>query len=253
MNEGHPSQDGLRGSAPRWSSFTYLGECGECSDELSPKPGLGDSSQFGDICRASRRQQPASEISENVPPEQAMVSLAAAQVGDWVRIVALNCGDSNSRLMAMGLMPNLVVQVVSRTGTGSVIVALHQHRLGLGADMAQRIQVMAAASLAANPAEDHSDDPVSKSTPTMDTLSPSATAPTLKLREAAIGSRLKVIGYEPTARDYKRKLLAMGLTPGTEVRVTRHAPLGDPTEIEVRNFHLSLRKDEADALIIQPL
>ena len=76
---------------------------------------------------------------------------------------------------------------------------------------------------------------------------------TVKLRDVAIGSVLRVIGYEPTARDYKRKLLAMGLTPGTELRVTRHAPLGDPTEIEVRDFHLSLRKDEADALIVSPV
>lgn len=75
----------------------------------------------------------------------------------------------------------------------------------------------------------------------------------LKLRDAAIGSVLRVIGYEPTMRDYKRKLLAMGLTPGTELRVTRHAPLGDPTEIQVRGFHLSLRKDEADALIVTPV
>ncbi len=37
------------------------------------------------------------------------------------------------------------------------------------------------------------------------------------------------------------------------LRVTRHAPLGDPTEIEVRDFHLSLRKDEADALIVTPV
>jgi ferrous iron transport protein A len=54
-------------------------------------------------------------------------------------------------------------------------------------------------------------------------------------------------------RGYKRKLLAMGLTPGTEIVVTRHAPLGDPTEIEVRGFRLSLRKGEADALQIVPV
>lgn len=74
---------------------------------------------------------------------------------------------------------------------------------------------------------------------------------TVKLRNAAIGSVMKVIGYEPAARDYKRKLLAMGLTPNTEFTVTRHAPLGDPTEIEVRGFRLSLRKTEADALIVE--
>ena len=75
--------------------------------------------------------------------------------------------------------------------------------------------------------------------------------PTTKLQDVAIGSHLKVVGYEPTARDYKRKLLAMGLTPATELVVKRHAPLGEPTEIEVRGFRLSLRKAEADALLVE--
>ena len=45
----------------------------------------------------------------------------------------------------------------------------------------------------------------------------------------------------------------MGLTPGTELSVVRVAPLGDPVEIKVRGFSLSLRKDEADALQIEKL
>lgn len=83
-------------------------------------------------------------------------------------------------------------------------------------------------------------------------MQPATENSAIKLRDVAIGSTLKVVGYEPTARDYKRKLLAMGLTPGTELLVKRHAPLGDPTEIEVRGFRLSLRKAEADALIVEP-
>ena len=43
----------------------------------------------------------------------------------------------------------------------------------------------------------------------------------------------------------------MGLTPGTEFEVTRTAPLGDPVEIRVRGFDLSLRKDEAAILKIE--
>jgi EAL domain-containing protein (putative c-di-GMP-specific phosphodiesterase class I)/Fe2+ transport system protein FeoA len=74
----------------------------------------------------------------------------------------------------------------------------------------------------------------------------------LKLQNLSI-STLKVIGYEAGANDYKRKLLAMGLIPGTEFFVKRYAPLGDPIEIEVRGFNLSLRKDEADVLIVQPV
>lgn len=80
-----------------------------------------------------------------------------------------------------------------------------------------------------------------------------STPASVSLRQAAIGSRLRVVGYAAIGRDYKRKLLAMGLTPGTEFVVTRHAPLGDPTQIELRGFHLSLRKQEADAMVLEPV
>ncbi len=70
------------------------------------------------------------------------------------------------------------------------------------------------------------------------------------LRDLAVGCIGKVVGYETSSRSYKAKLLAMGLTPGTEFTVIRRAPLGDPIEIHVRGFKLSLRKDEADALFV---
>lgn len=72
-----------------------------------------------------------------------------------------------------------------------------------------------------------------------------------QLGDLAVGAIARVIGYEKTARGYKNKLLAMGLTPGTEFTVTRHAPLGDPVEILVRGFKLSLRKDEAKTLFVE--
>jgi Fe2+ transport system protein FeoA len=43
----------------------------------------------------------------------------------------------------------------------------------------------------------------------------------------------------------------MGVLPGTEVRIVRLAPLGDPIEIEVRGFHLSLRKTEAAEILVE--
>jgi ferrous iron transport protein A len=47
-------------------------------------------------------------------------------------------------------------------------------------------------------------------------------------------------------------LLEMGLLPGTRVEVVRYAPLGDPVEIKVRGYNLSLRKHEAEHVWIQP-
>lgn len=67
------------------------------------------------------------------------------------------------------------------------------------------------------------------------------------------GDRAKVAGYTETGKAYRRKLLSMGLTPGVEIGVTRVAPMGDPIEIRVRGFSLSLRKEEATSLNVERL
>ena len=43
----------------------------------------------------------------------------------------------------------------------------------------------------------------------------------------------------------KRRIIDMGIIPGTRIKVQKLAPLGDPMEIKVKNFNLSLRKSEA--------
>jgi len=68
-----------------------------------------------------------------------------------------------------------------------------------------------------------------------------------------IGDLAKIIGFEPSGKPYRKKLLAMGLTPGTEFKITRFAPLGDPVEINLRGFSLTLRKDEAAVLQVEKL
>ncbi len=52
------------------------------------------------------------------------------------------------------------------------------------------------------------------------------------------------------APDVRRRLMEMGLTPGTLLRVVRFAPLGDPIDVEVRGYHLSLRKHEARQVLL---
>ena len=74
----------------------------------------------------------------------------------------------------------------------------------------------------------------------------------MNLKEMRVGESGRVAGYSESGRGYRRKLLAMGLTPGTELNVTRVAPMGDPVEIRVRGFKLSLRRDEAAAVQVEP-
>lgn len=73
----------------------------------------------------------------------------------------------------------------------------------------------------------------------------------MKMKDFALGSRLRVCGYETDDRNYRQKLLRMGLIRGAEFTLTRRAPMGDPLEINLNGSHLSLRKDEADALQVE--
>lgn len=73
----------------------------------------------------------------------------------------------------------------------------------------------------------------------------------LKFSDLRVGSQGRVLGFEKTEPAYRKKLMAMGLTPGVEFTVTRLAPLGDPVEIRLRGFSLTLRKAEAQALRLE--
>jgi ferrous iron transport protein A len=73
----------------------------------------------------------------------------------------------------------------------------------------------------------------------------------MHLSDLQCGHYAQVIGFAKGERFYRQKLLAMGLTPGTPFRLTRVAPLGDPVEIRVRGYSLSLRKAEANILNIR--
>lgn len=73
------------------------------------------------------------------------------------------------------------------------------------------------------------------------------------LDNLAVGDRGRFLGFEPGSKIYRQKLLAMGLTPGTEFKVKRVAPLGDPIELDIRGFALSLRKQEASHLRVEKI
>jgi ferrous iron transport protein A len=66
-----------------------------------------------------------------------------------------------------------------------------------------------------------------------------------------VGATARIRGYVRGERAGRERLLTMGLTPGTEITVTRVAPLGDPIEIRVRGFALTLRKDEFALLTLE--
>ena len=65
----------------------------------------------------------------------------------------------------------------------------------------------------------------------------------MTLKDLKPGERGTITGYAPTAPP--TRLMEMGMLPGAVVEVVRLAPLGDPIDLKVRGYHLSIRKHEA--------
>ena len=70
------------------------------------------------------------------------------------------------------------------------------------------------------------------------------------LRQAKIGETVKVVKLHGEGAT-KRRIRDMGLTKGVEVYIRKVAPLGDPVEITVRGYELSLRKADADMIEVE--
>lgn len=73
----------------------------------------------------------------------------------------------------------------------------------------------------------------------------------MQIKDLKVGHTVRIIALKAGDKAYRQRLLAMGLVPGTQLTVTRMAPLGDPIEIAVRGCALSLRKNEAAILQVE--
>lgn len=70
------------------------------------------------------------------------------------------------------------------------------------------------------------------------------------LRDVPVGDSATVVKLIGDGA-IKRRIMDMGITKGTKVDVRKVAPLGDPIEVTVRGFELSLRKDEAENVVVE--
>lgn len=70
------------------------------------------------------------------------------------------------------------------------------------------------------------------------------------LKEAQVGETVKVVKLNG-AGGIKRRIMDMGITKGAEVYVRKVAPLGDPVEVTVRGYELSLRKEDASMIEVE--
>ncbi|GAB5558859.1 MAG: hypothetical protein SynsKO_05060 [Synoicihabitans sp.] len=74
----------------------------------------------------------------------------------------------------------------------------------------------------------------------------------IALSHLPVGSAATLIKYPLSGNAFLR-LREMGLLPGTKLTLLRVAPMGDPMEIKVRGYNLTLRKSEADHIMVEPV
>lgn len=71
------------------------------------------------------------------------------------------------------------------------------------------------------------------------------------LRQAKVGETVKVVKLHGEGA-VKRRIMDMGITRGVSIYVRKVAPLGDPVEVTVRGYELSLRKADAEMIEVEP-
>ncbi|MEB3358923.1 MAG: FeoA family protein, partial [Synechococcales bacterium] len=170
-------------------------------------------------------------------PQGVRLPLAMTSIGDRVWVVQIKGGHRMARrLTDVGIVQGREITVISRTESGSVIVALQGCRIGLRAGMAHRVVVTTTQQEIHSSGAHHQPKSVNQSVNQGDADMPTILHP----GALAVGQSGRIVGYERGSRAYREKLLSMGLTPGTHFTITRQAPMGDPIELEVRGYKLSL-------------
>ncbi|MGO1580932.1 MAG: FeoA family protein [Peptoniphilaceae bacterium] len=74
----------------------------------------------------------------------------------------------------------------------------------------------------------------------------------LTLRNALVGKNYKIIKINGTG-PLRRRIMDMGLTKNTEIYIRKVAPLGDPVQINLRNYELTIRREDAELIEIEEI
>jgi len=167
--------------------------------------------------------------------------LSRLKINESGVVIALTGGQRFvSRLVGLGLNVGSRVQVAQPAGGGGgpMLVVTGGARLAIGRGMADKVAVSVDQQECVSGATEQAGN----------AAGPSGT----KIKDMEVGHEAAVVGYTPASdRAYCQKLLRMGLVRGAQFTLIRNAPLGDPVEIALKGFNLTLRAHEADVLNVK--
>ncbi len=159
------------------------------------------------------------------------VPLDTMEAGTTAAVLAIDADEETRELLAtQGLHPGSRLNIMTRTGS-TLLVHTEHGSLSLSTQMA--------ADIIAVVEQDQEDEQLKSE--------PEQVLPLASLEPGQSGLVLRVNGRGPAAR----RIIEMGFSSGAEVKVLKRAPLGGPVEYEVRGYHVSLRRSEAEAVIVE--
>jgi len=147
------------------------------------------------------------------------------------RVVSLLGGRGFlKRLADLGIFPGANIEVLPPAPSGGPVrVRVKGSQFGLGRGMARKVMVV-------------------EQTPAPETLEKQKLYSLRDYREGETGT---IVAINGTGK-FKNRLLEMGFVKGAEVYVQKYAPLRDPIEFVLKGYHVSLRRDEAEKIIMTP-
>ncbi|SMC52163.1 Fur family transcriptional regulator, ferric uptake regulator [Desulfocicer vacuolatum DSM 3385] len=180
--------------------------------------------------------------SKCLKTRELMMPLCRARQGETCIIKSLGGGRrAQMRLASMGLRYGDTVEVVSSQGGGQMVVATGESRFAICHGLAEKILVQHA------PREMDADASLPQGRCAGPGRLPGRKIALSHMKQGQEGVIVRV-GGEGTLR---RRLLEMGINRGTHIYVEKYAPLKDPLEIIVKGYHVSLRVEEADNIMVE--
>lgn len=184
--------------------------------------------------------------AEGKLPARSLYPLTALSAGQRGHVIRCDVSEAAQTFLdERGVRPGASVTVMA-TAEDSMLVQVGKAHISLAQSMAESIQV--------EPEEKKGE--VTSPQPTTEKeeleMQPKieAAVTQMPLHKLGVGQRgvvVRVGGKGPA----RRRMMDMGLVPGTEVKVVRTAPLGDPVEFELKGYSLSLRKSEARDITVE--
>lgn len=152
-----------------------------------------------------------------------MLTLAEAEIGKVYTIETIQNEETTKKhLNNLGLVPGGKVVLINYSGENGIVL-LHNSRIALNRSVLKNIAI-------------------AEKEESQETW--------LSMDQLTVGEKATVVGIHGQGA-VKRRLMDMGLTRGVAVMIRKVAPFADPIEINVRGYELTLRKNEAELILVQ--